>query len=199
MRKAKTTEYRRLPYVSGQPLPTEFYNGKSVLVGAYETLFNGRSKFGVRGSGVATKVGSIILDDAHVALTSVRDAFSLTVSAKDHREVYDELAARFRSAFNDVGRGGAFADIVQGNDFGVLEAPSWAWQSKLEETRAFLAENVGEIDPFVWPLLRDTLSVCHCLFSRASVTITPTFPPVDLLPTFDDCPAAHIHVCYDCG
>ena len=33
-----------------QALPAEFYDGKSVLVGAYGTLFNGRSKFGVRGS-----------------------------------------------------------------------------------------------------------------------------------------------------
>jgi replicative superfamily II helicase len=81
-----------MPYTKGQPLPTEFYDGKSVLVGAYETLFNGRSKFGVRGSGQAVKAGAIILDDAHVALSSVPDAFSLTISAEENKEVYSELA-----------------------------------------------------------------------------------------------------------
>lgn len=40
-----------LPYTKGQPLPAIFHDGKAVLVGAYETLFNGRGKFGVRGSG----------------------------------------------------------------------------------------------------------------------------------------------------
>jgi replicative superfamily II helicase len=52
-----------LPYAKGQPLPGEFYDGKSVLVGAYETLFNGRSRFGVRGSGQpSVNVGAIILE-----------------------------------------------------------------------------------------------------------------------------------------
>ena len=43
-----------------------------------------------------------------MALSSVRDAFSLTVSAEEHREVYGELAGRFRTAFRDVGRSGSF-------------------------------------------------------------------------------------------
>lgn len=104
-------------------LPGEFCDGKSVLVGAYETLFNGRSKFGVRGSGQpAVKVGAIILDDAHVA--SVREAFTLTISAASHGEVYSDLAGRFRVAFGEVGRGGTYADITTGKDYGVVEVPS---------------------------------------------------------------------------
>lgn len=184
--KSKDYGVAAFPYVSGQALPTEFFNGKGVLVGTYESLFNGRSKFGVRGAGPGTKVGAIILDDAHVALSSVREAFSLSILAKKHRDVYDELAARFRQAFVEVGRGGSFADIIQGKDFGVLEVPSWAWLAKIQEVQGYLASKVGDIDAYVWPLLRDTLSVCHCLFSKTSVTITPIFPPVDLLPTFDD-------------
>ena len=178
-----------VPYTKGQPLPAEFHDGKSVLVGTYETLFNGRSKFGVRGSGQeVAKVGAIVLDDAHVALSSVREAFTLTISAKRHKDIYTEFADRFRPAFKDVGRGGSFADIVNGKEFGVIEVPSWAWNRKLDEVQQYLAGEVDDIDPFVWPLLRDNLAVCHCLFSRAAVSITPIFPPVDLLPTFDAAP-----------
>lgn len=187
---SKSREYgvSAVPYVKKQPLSSEFYDGKSVLVGVYETLFNGRSKFGVRGSGqTIVKVGAIILDDAHVALSSVRDAFSLTISASDHQEVYSELSGRFRTAFKEVGRSGSFADITRGKDFGVLEVPSWAWHRKLAEIQEYLSAKVDDIDPYVWPFLRDNLAVCHCLFSRSSVTITPIFPPVDLLPTFEDC------------
>lgn len=177
-----------VPYAKGQPLPAAFYDGKSVLIGAYETLFNGRSKFGVRGSGKAVvKAGAIILDDAHVALLSVRDAFSLTITVRKHPEIYSELAGRFRTAFKDVMRSGTFADITRGKDYGVLEVPSWAWHRKLAEIQEYLSEQVDSIDPFVWPFLRDNLAVCHCLFSRNSVTITPIFPPVDLLPTFEGC------------
>jgi len=187
---AKSREYgiSAVRYVRKQSLPGDFYDGKSVLVGSYETLFNGRSKFGVRNSGQdIVKAGAIILDDAHVALSSVRDAFSLSISASDHEEVYADLAGRFRTAFKEVGRSGSFADVTSGKDFGVMEVPSWAWQRKLPEIEQYLAGVVDEIDPFVWPFLRDNLAVCHCLFSRRSVTITPIFPAVDLLPTFEDC------------
>lgn len=186
---SKATEYgiRAVPYTRGQPLASEFLDGNAVLVGAYESLFSGRSKFGVRGAAKpAVKVGGIILDDAHVALSSVRKAFSLTIASKDHMKVYQEIADRFRGAFDEVGRGGTFADITRGKDFGVIEVPSWAWLSKVPEVREFLSHHVEGIDPYIWPLLRDNLATCHCLFSRKSVTITPTFPPVDLLPTFDD-------------
>jgi replicative superfamily II helicase len=188
---AKSREYgiAALPYQKGQPLPAAFYDGTGVLVGAYEVLFNGRSKFGVRGSGQeVVKVGAIVLDDAHVALSSVRDAFTLTISIKDHNEVNTELADRFRPAFREVGRGGSFSDIVNGKEFGVMEVPSWAWQSKIDELHQYLSAKVDKIDPFVWPFLRDNLGVCHCLFSRSAVSITPIFPPVDLLPTFEEAP-----------
>lgn len=186
---AKSKQYgiAALPYTKGQALPAEFHDGKAVLVGAYETLFNGRSKFGVRGSGQEmVKVGAIILDDAHVALSSVREAFTLNVSSKQHKAVYTELADRFRPAFKEVGRFGSFADIINGKEFGVIEVPSWAWHRKLDEVQQYLSDQVDDIDGFVWPFLRDNLGVCHCLFSKSGVSITPLFPPVDMLPTFDD-------------
>jgi replicative superfamily II helicase len=188
---AKSHEYGipTVQYVRGQPLASEFYDGKAILVGAYETLFNGFSKFGVRNSGRSiVKAGAIILDDAHVALSSVRDAFSLTIESARHPNVYADLAGRFRTAFRDVGRGGSFTDITSGKDYGILEVPSWAWHRKLPEIESYLASQVDAIDSYVWPFLRDNLAVCHCLFSRRAVTITPIFPPVDLLPTFEDCP-----------
>jgi replicative superfamily II helicase len=188
---AKSKEYGipAVRYVRKQALPDAFYDGKAVLVGVYETLFTGHSKFGVRGSGKpVVKTGAIILDDAHVALSNVRKAFTLTITAKDHKAVYADLAGRFRTAFKDVGRIGSFDDVVSGKDFGVMEVPTWAWHRKLAEIQDYLASVVGSINDFVWPLLRDNLAVCHCLFSRTSVTITPIFPPVDLVPTFAECP-----------
>ena len=118
----------------------------------------------------------------------MRDAFSLTIQTAEHPDVYADLAGRFRAAFPEVGRSGSFADITSGKDFGVMEVPSWAWQRKLPEIESYLASQVDAINPYVWPFLRDNLAVCHCLFSRRSVTVTPIFPPVDMLPTFEECP-----------
>ena len=175
-------------YIKGGTWQSEFLDGKSVLIGTYRTLFNGRSRFGVRGSrNEAVNAGAIILDDAHVALSSVRDAFTLTITATEHYELYTELADRFRYAFMDVGRLGMFEDIICGKEYGVIEVPSWSWHRKHLEIQGYLAAKVEEVDQFIWPLLRDNLECCHCIFSRAAVTITPIFPTVDLLPTFDDC------------
>jgi replicative superfamily II helicase len=188
---AKSREYGipAAPYVRKQPLPTEFEDGKAVLVGAYETLFSGRSKFGVRGSNKQpVKVGAIIFDDARVALANVRRSFTLTIEARKHKEVYQEFVGRFRPSFRDVGRLGSFDDVTSGKDFGVIEVASWAWQRKLPEIQDYVTTVVGNIDDFVWPFLRDNLAVCHCLFSRTAVSIAPLFPTVDLLPTFADCP-----------
>ena len=175
-----------VPYIRGQQFVPDFYDGKTVLVGSYQSLFNGFSKFGVRGSGEPpVKAGAIILDDAHVALSSVREAFSLTYSVDKDREVYSELAGRFRTAFADVNRAGRYRDITNGKDQGVVEVPSWAWHQKMAEVQSYLSQHVE--GRYAWPLLRDNLAVCHCLFSRKSVTITAIFPPIDMLPTFADC------------
>ena len=80
----KSVEYGipAVAYVRRKPLPTEFTDGSAILVGNYEALFNGRSRFGVRGSGnPIEKIGLAILDDAHVALSSVRDAFTLVIES----------------------------------------------------------------------------------------------------------------------
>lgn len=176
-----------LRYVRRMFLPVEFYNGKAVLVGTYQTLFSGRNKFGIRGSSKeVVKVGAIILDDAHAALSLVRDAFTLNILADEHRTLYTDLADRFRPAFKDVGLSGSFEDIISGKDFGIIEVPSWAWHQKISEVQQFLSKRTEEVNGFVWPFLRDNLGVCHCLFSKHRVSITPIFPPVDMLPTFED-------------
>ncbi len=156
----------------------------------YEALFNGRSRFGVRGSGNPTeKIGLAILDDAHVALSSVRDAFTLVIESKKHEEIYAEITNRFRTNFYEIGRGGTIDDVVSGKEWGaVLEVPSWAWLSKVGETQEYLRQKADEVNRYVWPLVRDLLPHCHCFISRNSASITPILPPVDLLPSFVDCP-----------
>ena len=185
--KSRDYEMPALPYTKGQPLPTEFHEGRSVLVGTYEALFNGHSKFGMHGSARdVVKVGAIILDDAHAALSSVRDAFTLDIMADKHEDVYTEIVDRFRPALKEVGRLGSYTDIITGKDSGVIEVPSWAWHQKLDEVQQSLSIKSENINTFVWPFLRDNLGVCHCLISKSHVSITPIFPPVDMLPTFEE-------------
>lgn len=120
--KAKSLGIPAVAYGKGQDLDEDFVNGKAVMVGTYNSLFNGKSRFRVRGSGTPQDVDAIILDDAHVAFSVIRDAFTLGVSKKEHRETYDSVTSLFRLAFKDTDRLGTFDDVVAGNEYSVLRA-----------------------------------------------------------------------------
>jgi replicative superfamily II helicase len=181
----KAAEYS-IPAVSyTKPFADDFVNGKSVMVANYSHLFNGISRFGVRGKEIL-KLGGIIVDDAHVGANILRDQFSIRIARDASNEAYATITGMFRLAFKETGQLGTFDDVAGGGDYSVLEVPYWAWQEKLDEVQGFLRSNANDYE-FVWPLLRDNLKYCHCFVDRRSVVVTPIFPLVDLIPSFATC------------
>lgn len=179
-----------LPVVAygGRDLDADFLNAKRVLVANYHAVFNGLSKFGVLGSGrEPIRLGGVICDDAHAALGVVRAAFTISIKREEHAALYDDLVGRCRSDFENVGRVGTFDDIVEREDFGILELPYPAWLSKANEVRELIARDYAEQFRFQWPLLRDHFHLCHALFSAREITITPFQPLVHLFPSFAEC------------
>jgi len=188
LEKAKALGIAAVPYQTGQPLNDDFLNGKAIMVGTYKALFNGRSKFGVRGgTGTPIKASAVILDDAHVAFSVVRESFTLEVSAEKQRDRYNSLTGLFRRAFKEIDRLGTFDDTVQGLNNGVIEVPYWAWHEQLDAVREQLRTDAEQY-PFDWPLLRDNLHMCHALVSPSTFTITPVLPLVSAFPTFAEAP-----------
>lgn len=187
LEKARVLGIHAVPYERGQSLNDNFVNSNAIMVGTYKALFNGRSKFGLRGDPNPQRVGAVILDDAHAAFSVVRESFTLEVSAGESRDIYQNLADLFRKAFKDTDRLGTFDDVVSGLEYSVLEVPYWAWHAKLDSVRELLRAN-AEVYALVWPLLRDNLHLCHALISRKSFTITPILPLVNLFPTFSEAP-----------
>lgn len=175
-------------YQNGErDFPEEFLAGKSVLICTYQALFNGLSRFGVRGSANIVHVAGIILDDSHVAFSSVRDSFTLEVEKSKHPNDYEFLTNVFRNDFKELGRLGTFDDVVGGIDYStVLEVPYWSWYAKSDQVQEYLRSK-SDSYKFEWPFLRDTLNYCHCLVSKKSFVTTPVFPLVDLIPTFANC------------
>ena len=174
-------------YEKGEPFPVAFENGEAVLVGAYQTLFNGKSRFGVRGGRLPLKVGMIILDDAHVALSAIRETFTFEITKEKNNDAYRFVTNCFRAAFKELNKDAQFDDITSGKDAGVLEAPYWAWHTKAQEVREYLSKIAENVGLYSWPLLRDNFHLCHLLISRQKVSITPIFPLVDMFPSFDEC------------
>lgn len=188
LEKAKALGIAAVPYQKGEPLDDAFVNGKAIMVATYKALFNGKSKFGVRGSAASPiKVAAVILDDAHVAFSVVRDTFTLEIKTEDNKERYQALAGLFRRAFRDIDRLGTFDDTLSGLSYGVIEVPYWAWNEQLDAVREQLRSDAKKYG-LVWPLLRDNLHLCHALISRDTFTITPVLPLVHSFPTFSEAP-----------
>lgn len=183
--KAKAHGIPAVPYERGKPLNDDFVNGNAIMVATYNALFNGRSKFGRRGEGQPLGVSALILDDAHVAFSAVRECFTLNIKSDDDRPQYESSVDLFRRAFKDTDRLGTFDDTVSGLNYGILEVPYWAWHEQLDSVREQLRSNTEKY-ALVWPLLRDQLHLCHALISRDAFTITPILPFVNDFPTFSD-------------
>lgn len=185
LQKAKALGIAAVPYVSGQPLADDFLNCKAVMVASYKALFNGRSKFGIRGTGMPVKAGAVILDDAHAAFSEVRESFTMEVSAKADKERYNALCTVFRTAFREIDRVGTFDDTVSGLSNVVVEVPYRAWHEQIDTVRELL-RGEAERSSFAWPLLRDNLHLCHALISSNAFTVTAVLPLVNSFPTFAD-------------
>lgn len=185
--KAEQYGIEAVAFKSGEPLSKRFLNASAVMVGSYSALFNGLSRFGIRGGRESLDVGTVILDDAHAAFQVVRDAFTLAVSSSADRARYEALVSTFRQSFRDIDRIGTLEDLISGSSRGVLEVPYWAWLEHLDVVRAHLADAVEEYK-FQWPLIRDELHTCHALISPYSFSITPVVPGMHLFPSFCDAP-----------
>ena len=184
LQKARDIGIPAVSYEKGKDLDSDFKNGKAVLVASYSALFNGKTKFGLKGNFQFENVGTIILDDAHTSFNIIRDAFTIDVESRGTTEgVYKELCHEFRVNFQEIGKGGTFDDIVNGKELQTLEVPYWAWKDKLPVVRRVLGK-VIENYTFEWPLLRDSLEYCYALINKNSFTITPIAPFIDLFPTF---------------
>jgi len=199
---AKATDYS-IPVVRYETqqrgtFPDAFLNGQSILVCGYQALFNGLSRFGLRGGSkeIVRPVG-MILDDAHVAFSAVRDAYTLRVTREKDPDGYAELTTMFRKDFEEIGRVGTFDDIIDercdgplvASDIAILEVPYWAWKERLEQVRTVLRRASKDASyKFAWPFVRDVLETCHCLVGHDAVSITPLLPAVDMIPAFAECP-----------
>ncbi len=179
LEKAAALGIPAVPYQRGRDLDDDFINANAIMVGSYQSLFNGQSKFRIRGKGNPQKVAAIILDDAHVAFSGVRDSFTLEVESKKNRNLYESLSGLFRKSFKEIDRVGTFDDVLSGSEYAVMEVPYWAWHEHLDAVREHLRTDATN-HPFQWPLVRDRLHLCHALISKDKFTITPIVPLVNM-------------------
>jgi len=161
-------------------LPNDFLDGKAILVTVVHSLFNGLSKF--RLGPKSQPVGTLVLDDAHACVDIIRDQFAIRI--KSDQAAYGALRDLFAPDLEGQGVG-TYAELARGEYDAILPVPYWSWQEKVREVTAILADNRdANAIRYTWPLLKDNLEHCACVFSGRQVEISPTLPPLEMFGSY---------------
>ena len=167
--------------VVDDPRSLDFQTNRAILVIPVHTLANGMSKFGV-GRELKIEIGSIIIDDAHACLATAEQQFTLSLPRA--HPAFNNLLAIFSEDLRTQSLSGTM-EIERGDPRGLVEVPYWAWMDKQARVIAALADHQEDQKlKFTWPLLKEDLQLCRCLFTAQQVEIAPPCLPIDVIPSF---------------
>lgn len=154
------------------------------VVNAFK-LVNGKTVFSTRRPNrPPAPIGSVVIDDAHAALATVRENLSVKLG-HDHA-AYARLLDLFRSDL-EKSSPTELLDIDEQSYGALAQVPFWAWRAKLGQVLDELHKH-RESDPlrYTWPAVREVLGLCRVVFSGKEVTITPPCPPIGHITEFAD-------------
>ncbi len=167
-----------------EPNDPAFRSGESACVTSLQRLFNGKSTFGLADRGASIKVGTVIVDDAHSAVTKL-DELSRTLIPVGH-PAHRQLMTIFGDSLAAQGRA-KLLDIQAGDRGASMRIPFWAWQSRAQGVLGVLHPHraTPELE-WTWRLVGDHLDVCEATVTAEGIEIAPPLPPVQKFPSFVD-------------
>lgn len=152
-------------------MPNDFLSGTKILITHVQKVFNGRSVFGTDNG--YTKIGSVLLDDSHACIDTIKNAFTISISKSDNPDVYSKILTLFADNMVDQGEG-SWLDIQAGDYNTFMPVPYWNWDSKKTEVLKILsvAQDNKQIY-YTWPLIRDQIKNYCCYISGTKIEIAP--------------------------
>ena len=166
------------------PESPRFLQGRAILIANVYKLFNGLSKFGVKGGWrEPIQMGAVLIDDAHACLATVDEQYTITIP-REHA-AYDPVFQLFMADLTLQSHPG-FLKVEAGDPGVVLPIPFWAWADKQKQVMAILHQHREDDELlFSWPLLAESLSLCRAAVSAEAIEIASPCPPIDTIPSFD--------------
>ena len=172
-----------------------FVRGKAILITTIKTLINGQSVFGV--DEIKIPIGSLVIDDAHACLETTEAQFTMVVNG----QAYQRLFAMFREDLRLQSE--TMVVEVENEESRVqMLVPYWAWMNKQAEVVALFSDiehsspEDGEADKYTeitrnafrfnYPLIKNTLALCRCVFGGGVAEISPRILPTDIIPSFSN-------------
>jgi hypothetical protein len=171
-----------LPVV-GDPDDPDFHGRQAILVTTFQTLVNGKSRFGVTGDGrEPLDLGVVVVDDAHAALATTEGQFRLKVPPGHvaHSALLDLFADDLKQQSIK-----AWEDIQYGDYTAAQRIPPWAWATKISQVMAIMYPyRLEDAFKFEWPLIADVLHLCAATVTGRGIEIRPPVPPISKIPSF---------------
>lgn len=172
--------------VTEDPHDNRFLSSNAILICTFEKVLNGRSTFGLSGNPNATRIGTIVVDDAHAALLAARKQFTLTIPSEHPAynmaiDVFGDELKRQSPQQGDA--------LIKGDRCFPLRIPFWSWSEKHDRVTTLIASDANNSSQdgifFSWPLLADHLHLASATISHRSLQIRTPCPPINKIPAFD--------------
>lgn len=162
-------------------IPNDFIDGKKILIAHVQKVFNGKTVFGIGNDYIP--VSSIILDDSHACIDSIKDSFTINLD-KNH-SIYKQIIELFKDSLIEQGQG-TFLEIENGDYNSFLPIPYWSWIEKSDEILNILSEYREETElAFAWPFIKDNIKNCQAFISGKNIEIAPIHIPIEKFTFFD--------------
>lgn len=159
---------------TGDPRDPGFRQNKSILITNVHTVYNGQSKFGVSGSGVAPiDIGSIVIDDAHACIPIIEQQFAISIPSDS--KAYELLLDRFSNSIRQQSLPG-FTEVSAGYGSKAVPIPYWDWEQNYEYAFRVIDANLKENDKFTWYLIREHLHLCDVAVDPTKFEIKLPYP-----------------------
>ncbi|WP_445151374.1 helicase C-terminal domain-containing protein [Baekduia sp. Peel2402] len=168
------------------PESRPFLQGRAILIVNVHTLFNGKSKFGVKGAQFRTPIelGAVLIDDAHACMATVTEQFTLRIPST--HAAHTKLIKLFEPDLVAQSLPG-FKDLEQDDRSALMAVPPWAWTDKQAAVLDILHPHRDDkVFQWPWPLLVDSLGLCRVAMTPSTVEIAPPCLPMEMLPSFAD-------------
>ncbi len=161
-------------------IPNSFIDGKKILITHSQKLFNGKTIFGLDNDYI--ECDSIIMDDSHACIDSIRNAF--TINIKREHALFENIRQLLEEELINQGHG-TYLEIKDGEYNSYLHIPYWSFRDKEEEILHLLSKYKGEKEIlFAWPLLKDSLRNMQMHISGYGIEFSPYHIPIERFGTF---------------
>ncbi|MFC9635340.1 DEAD/DEAH box helicase [Streptomyces mirabilis] len=171
--------------VTADPRSTRFASGDAICVLSLHRFVNGKSVFGLQGDGrPITDVGTIVVDDAHAALATVREKFTLSLSRARHTDAYSALLQLFADDLRQQSEI-TYLGLTTQDPTAVAQVPFWSWTRHIGDVVAILnGLRDDEILQWSWPLVKDVLPICRAVFTGEGLEVQAPCPPISKIASF---------------